>query len=281
MLDHMPTTALIRNLGKMASIGMHKPLCNTVRVTVGKLTDPVAISKSRIHPLTVVNALYVYKSGGGIRGSLQWNPNMAVVDALEEAFYMAFKNVDPTGKNIMLALDVSGSMGFADSYPKGSMLNASELSAVLSMVTLRTEKNAFITGFTGSGKDKMLTSAERWDAISMLPIRKQDGLDTVIKKISNLAFGSTDCALPMLYCKHLNVDVDAIVIYTDNETWSGDIHPWQALEQYEQHIGHSVKLVVVGMTATEFSIAKPDAPNMLDVVGFDTNTPAVISNFIK
>lgn len=38
-------------------------------------------------------------------------------------------------------------------------------------------------------------------------------------------------------------------------------------------------LVVVGMTATEFTIADPTDRGMLDVVGFDTATPEMISQF--
>ena len=35
------------------------------------------------------------------------------------------------------------------------------------------------------------------------------------------------------------------------------------------------------MTASDISIADPNDRNMLDVVGFDTATPDVISHFIK
>jgi 60 kDa SS-A/Ro ribonucleoprotein len=37
--------------------------------------------------------------------------------------------------------------------------------------------------------------------------------------------------------------------------------------------------VVVGMTSNGFTIADPDDPAVLDVVGFDTATPAVIADF--
>jgi 60 kDa SS-A/Ro ribonucleoprotein len=40
-------------------------------------------------------------------------------------------------------------------------------------------------------------------------------------------------------------------------------------------------LVVVGMVSNGFSIADPDDAGMLDVVGFDTATPAVIADFIR
>ena len=40
------------------------------------------------------------------------------------------------------------------------------------------------------------------------------------------------------------------------------------------------KLIVVGMMATDFSIADPDDGGMLDVVGFDIATPQIMHDFI-
>jgi 60 kDa SS-A/Ro ribonucleoprotein len=39
--------------------------------------------------------------------------------------------------------------------------------------------------------------------------------------------------------------------------------------------------VVVGMTATEFSIADPSDPGMLDVAGFDAAVPSLVSQFAR
>jgi len=38
---------------------------------------------------------------------------------------------------------------------------------------------------------------------------------------------------------------------------------------------------VVGMVSNDFSIADPADPEMLDVVGFDTATPQLISDFAR
>ena len=75
------------------------------------------------------------------------------------------------------------------------------------------------------------------------------------------------------------LEFDTIVIYTDNETWFGNIHPMEALRAYRQQVGLPTKLIVVGLVATEFSIADPTDPFALDVVGFDTRTPDLISRF--
>jgi 60 kDa SS-A/Ro ribonucleoprotein len=75
------------------------------------------------------------------------------------------------------------------------------------------------------------------------------------------------------------VPVDVFVVYTDNETWAGQVHPSQALRAYRERTGIAAKLIVVGITATKFTIADPNDAGMLDVVGFDTATPQLISGF--
>ena len=69
------------------------------------------------------------------------------------------------------------------------------------------------------------------------------------------------------------------MVYTDSETWAGDVHPVQALREYRERTGIAARLVVVGMVSNGFTIADPEDPGMLDVVGFDTATPDVVSGF--
>ncbi len=46
-------------------------------------------------------------------------------------------------------------------------------------------------------------------------------------------------------------------------------------------MGIPAKLIVVGMTATGFTIADPNDAGMLDVVGFDASAPAMIARFAR
>ena len=73
--------------------------------------------------------------------------------------------------------------------------------------------------------------------------------------------------------------IDQFVVYTDNETWAGQVHPAQALRQYRERTGIPARLVVVGMASNGFSIADPSDARMLDMVGFDATTPQVIADF--
>src|SRR6059036_2931391 len=106
-------------------------------------------------------------------------------------------------------------------------------------------------------------------------------LADVIKRIEGIPMGGTDCALPMLWAARNKLNVSGFVTYTDSETWAGNIHPAQALRQYRNEFVGNAKAVVVGMTSNGFTLADPNDRGMLDVAGFDTSVPAVISDFIQ
>ncbi len=265
LLERMPMTAMIRNLGKMSSIGLLRPFSDAKRTIVRKLSDEMALKRARIHPLAVLIAQKIYAQGRGDKGSLKWSPVAAVVDALDAAFYATFQNVAPCGKPVLLALDVSGSMG--GSMIAGSCLSAREASAAMALVTAATEPECHIVAFSGG--------------MVPLDISPKMRLDAVIQRVSELPFERTDCAQPMLYAKRERLRVSGFVTYTDSETWAGSIHPVQALRQYREQFVGDAKSVVVGMTSNGFTIADPNDRGMLDVVGFDTSAPAVIADFVR
>lgn len=278
LLERMPMTALIRNLGKMTSIELLKPLSNATAHVVKQLSTPDYLRKGRVHPMAVLLAMKTYEQGHGDKGHLRWKPVRQVIDGLDAAFYGTFENVVPTNKRIMLALDVSGSM---TTHMAASTLSCRDASAALALVTARTEPNCMIVGFTGATRHGAYRFEDGTE-IRELGISPRQRLDDVIKVISGLPFGRTDCSLPMTYARERDIDVDAFSIYTDNETWFGDIHPVQALDQYRKPENRrKARLAVLSMTPTHFSIARQNDPSMLDLVGFDTSTSQALSEFIR
>jgi len=270
----MPIHALVRNLGNMSKSGyLVQQNFDAVNSVARTLTNESKIKKSRLHPLSILTALKTYSSGQGWRGSGSWEVAPKVVDALDTAFYKAFDNVEPTGKSIFLACDVSGSMS---SQISGMNISACEATGALALVTASVEPNVIIKGFSSSDGS--------WGGGTLLKdlnISPRQRLDDVVRKMSRMNFGRTDCSLPMVWALKENVKVDAFVILTDNETWHGKIHPVQALADYRNKINPNAKLIVVGMTSTGFSIADPSDANSLDIVGMDTSIPTLISNFIR
>jgi 60 kDa SS-A/Ro ribonucleoprotein len=276
LLETMPLGALVRNLGVMTRVGLLLPGTDATALVVTRLGDREAIQRARLHPLALLVALKTYAAGAGFRGAGHWNPVAQIVDALDGAFYLAFQNASSTGKRVMLALDVSGSMGA--SVHGVPFLTCREATAAMALVTAATEPHHRFVAFTRGGSPSMWPDLDT--GLTQLSISPRQRLDDVVASISDMPFGGTDCALPMVEALKQRWPVDVFVIYTDNETWAGNIHPAQALRAYRERMGIPAKLVVVGMTSNGFSIADPDDAGMLDVVGFDTATPQVISEFV-
>jgi 60 kDa SS-A/Ro ribonucleoprotein len=276
LLVAMPLTALIRNLGVMSKVGLLVSGSDAARTVVDRLTDREVLRRSRVHPLAVLAAVKTYAQGRGMKGQGRWTPVSHVVDALDRAFYLSFENAPSTGKRIMLALDVSGSMQWGvHGMP---YLTCREAAAAMALVTAVTEPRHRFVAFTNGPYRSMHQSLG--SGLTPLAISPRQRLDDVVRSISNLPFGGTDCALPMVEALKHRWPVDAFVVYTDSETWAGEIHPVQALRAYRERMDIAAKLVVVAMNSNGFSIADPDDAGMLDVVGFDTATPQVISDFI-
>jgi len=266
LLSQMPMTALLRNLATMSRVGLLTPASAATKVAVQRLGDAGRIAAARIHPVGVLAALVTYASGRGVRGDATWKPVPAIVEALDAAFYLAFGNVAPSNKPMLIGLDVSGSMG-CGSIAGVPGLSPRMASAALSLVHARIEPQCEVMAFSGR--------------FMPLNVRKNEKLRELVERTQSLPFERTDCALPMLYALEKRLKVDTFVVLTDNETWAGNIHPDEALRRYREWSGIDAKLVVVGMTATGFTIADPNDAGMLDVVGFDTATPNLIADFIR
>lgn len=265
--EGMPMTALIRNLATMTRVGLLAPMSVGTRKVVEQLGDVERIRKARVHPLAVLVAHSTYASGRSARGVGEWNAVPEIIDALDAAFYTAFGNVEPMGKRTMLALDVSGSMDWAQIAGMPG-ITPRVGSAAMALVTAATEPagHVAITAFSHG----------------MVPVQispRQRLVDALIE-IDSLPMGATDCSLPMRHALTTGMDVDTFIIYTDNETNRGD-HPAESLRLYRQRTGIDAKLIVVGMISNGFSIADPNDPGMLDVVGMDLATPQVMSEFAR
>jgi 60 kDa SS-A/Ro ribonucleoprotein len=284
LLAGMPMTALIRNLATMTRVGVIAPGSEGTAHVVAQLGDVERIRRARVHPIALLAALRTYEAGRGARGRNEWNPVREVVDALDAAFYTAFENVEPANKRLLLALDVSGSMtsGWVAGVPG---LTPRDASAALALVTAATEREYEIVGFFAGRRGWKTGRKSRWgfaeDGLTPLSISPRQRLDDAVKTVSDLPFGGTDCALPMLYAQAQAREIDAFVVLTDSESWAGEIHASEALADYRRASGIPARLIVVAMVANAFSVADPNDAGQLDVVGFDTATPQLIADFAR
>ncbi len=263
----MPYTAMIRNLSKMTSIRLLRPLGDATDFVCSRLVDKTGLEKARVHPFQVLVAKATYESGRGVKGSLRWAPIPQIVSALDDAFYMAFKSVVPTGKRFVVGMDVSSSMEWGTINGSDSITPAMG-AAALAMQILRSERRATPVAFSRD--------------IVPLGITASMSLQNVMAAVRRVTMGSTNCAAPMQWAIREKISADVFVVLTDCETWADPKEsPAMALRRYRDVMKiPDAKLIVIAMTSGGFTLADPKDRGMLDMVGFDSNGPAIMREFI-
>ena len=120
------------------------------------------------------------------------------------AFYASFGNVEPAGKRLAagarrVGLDDDGTVaGVPGLTPRVA-------SAALALVTAATEPQYEIVGFTPAGRataSGAARCAKVRHGLTPLAISPRQRLDDVVKTVSDLPFGGTDCSLPMRHASH-------------------------------------------------------------------------------
>jgi len=264
LMESMPLTAMIRNLGNLTRTGVVAPFSDGANQFIAKLSDAKALRGARVHPMAVFLALGTYSSGHGVRGTGSWTPVQQVVDALDAAFYASMDNVVPTNKRILLAVDVSGSMAWSAA---GMPVSAAEAAAAMALVVARTEPNHLFLGVDTRPVELRISPSMRLDS-AMAEVRRRIG-------------GGTDLSVPARWLEKERIEVDAIVLLTDSETWAGRQHPAEALASYRRKVGLPVRNVVASLTATGHSVGDPQDPLTLQCAGLDASIPEVIRGFVS
>jgi len=266
LLPGMPLTALLRNLGQMTSKDILKPLSKEIAVVTEKLTNDETLAKARIHPMNVYMAWKMYNQGHGLRGKLYWTPVAQICDALEEAFYKSFKYADKIDGNVLVGVDVSPSM-WNFSCVGSEFVSAAEAAIVMSMVVMRQSNNYDMMAFTHQMTKMKLTAKMNFDAVNSE------------MRLMSRNWGGTDCALPIKYAYDNQLIVDTFVILTDNQSWYGTSHVFEALRDYRKRFNSTARLAVMSFSSNEFSLADPDDSGMMDIGGLDSAVPKILNDF--
>jgi 60 kDa SS-A/Ro ribonucleoprotein len=280
-------TALIRQLPRLTKIGIARK--HGARIAE-QLRDPEKLRAGRVHPFNVLVALKTYQSGQGFRSRGEgWTPERVIVDALDDAFYAAFKGLEPSGKKHLIAIDVSGSMG---ATVMDSPLSAREAAVAMAMSIARVEPDWKLVAFTSGAATSWRSKSTRgslqrgyWnrdnDGLTELTISPRQRLDDIVRETSGLPFGATDVALPVLWAQDRGESFDVISTWSDQESWQGSVHPYQALREYRKTVNPQARMVAVGMTATDYTVAEPGDPLSLDVSGMDSSVPNLVAGFAR
>ena len=233
LLEHMPYPAMLDQLGKMTEAGLLGGHSAATALVVARLMDRRRVVNAKVHPIALLTALLAYGQSHGAANILK---------ALEDAFYMAMDNVEPSGRRIYLAIDPAAPL---------------QLAAAMAMMVVRKEAGAML-----------------W----RLRIGARAQLDEVCQAIAGLP-SLSDPSLPIEDARQRALPVDAFLILTGNPGWLED-RVSQALDRYRHALRIPAKLVVAGMTS-EYQVPVPADAGQLNIAGFDASVPAVIAEFLR
>ena len=269
LIPHLGMTALIRNLARMTSLGVFKPLDDSVVDVCNRLRDPDQLRRARIHPFDVMLARAVY-AGGRAQPNPKapirtWTPNQYIVSALDRAFELAGKSAERHSGKLVVALDKSGSMGYPVHHGGSVLGSAYHVSAASALSLLRTwDADSHALDFDSVCYPSALRSSMSLGEVLRLPH----------------AGGATDLSAPIAWALRHKVRADAFVLFTDDETWAGKVHPTRTLAEYRRRINPHARVVVATVCANGHSIGDPADPGVLNIAGFDSNLPALVAGYV-
>jgi 60 kDa SS-A/Ro ribonucleoprotein len=232
--------------------------------TVERLTNENELKHARIHPIKLLIAMKQYGQGHGLKGDNFWEVDGDIMQALDEAFPLSFINLKPLGKDILVAVDISGSMtANVTGVPN---LQAREAAAAMALLHKKADGPRVATLAFGTES-------------ALVDISKSRRVDDVMRIMANFRQG-TDLSQPFQWALKNNKKYDAIIVYTDNETWAGHTHPFKAWQEYQRRFP-AAKAIMASTVSNPYMTNLPDDPSVLNIVGFDAAIPEVVENFIN
>lgn len=264
LIPNMPYKALMRNVANMTRAGVFEDK-NIRDLVIERLGMDRAIQRERIHPVDALVAALTYEQGKGMRGTNTWEPVRGITNVLNDAFYKAFKNVKGSGKNILVAIDVSSSMSAqTNGMP---YLNCFTAAAAMALMLVNIEPDADVMAFH--------TSA------SLINLNPRNTLQVTRQYIQSLPSGGTDVGCVFQWGIDNHRKYDAVIVFTDQQTWAGGDHVYKTVQQYRQRVNADAKVVVCAMEANEIRLADPDDTLTLEIAGLDSSVPRLIEAFLQ
>lgn len=266
LAESMPLEAMIRNLNKMTSLGMFSDKGSEfTRKIVNRITDSENLKRARIHPFKIFVAKNTYESGRGDLGSLTWEPSGAIVGALDRAFVKSFEYTDRIeNKRILVAVDSSGSMRTNKTLGQ----SCSVVAAAMSYIYMKICDNVdFLTYDTRCAEVNGVH-----DGMSLAEFTKVYA--------DKFRGGGTDGSLPAQFAIKEKRKYDAIITFSDNETWAGEDRVESVYNNYRKSFNEDLVAIDMAMTPVAFRQNDPKHPLNYSITGLNPEGPNIIRKII-
>ena len=264
----MPLTATIRYLATLTANGIFRSEGN-IKLLRERLTNKASLKAAKIHPIAIAKALSMYASNGlySEHSKLVYTAVPEVIGILEEALELSSTCIESTGKNIIVSVDVSGSMWNrnwgGEPFNYGGLFPA-QIAGMIALSISHAEKDVEIMSFDTSYKPLPISGMSFHDVLN-----RNNG-------VWPHTYGGTDASLAYTYAANKDKVVDAFICITDNESWAGG-HPSEALSYYRKKVNNNAKAIYVTLkNCDKTTLVDPVDSNSYDIVGFSDETVKLI-----
>ena len=254
--DNMPWGTLRQNLNMLSRKGVFADKAFMYKVAA-RLADSNEISKAKVLPYQLFTTFQ----------NTQDLP-IELTNALQDAAEVATQNVPTFGGQVVLAIDVSGSMsssvtGSRPGQPP-TKTRCVDVAGLMAACLVRQNKNARTLLF-----DTRLYEAK---------VNPRDSIMTNAANIARFGGGGTNCSLPLLQLNQEGFKADLVIYVSDNESWSGRNYGTSSEWLKYSHRNPKAKLVNIDIQAYT-NTQVPDAKNVLNIGGFNDSIWTAISEF--
>lgn len=248
------------NLNTFARHGVFKDK-EMVKMIADRLQDRESIFKARAFPYQLMSAML--NIGDGVPVSIK--------KALEAAMEISLENVPVIDGRVVIAIDVSGSMGNSvTGHRPGatSKVSCLDVAALIGASLRNRNSDARVLVFDGSTKELNLGSMKK--------------VMTISEKIKTYRGGSTNCGSVIQYMFDNHIKVDSLIMISDNESWEDK---WNSdlstLWRKYKNANPEARMINLDITPNETSVSETNRPDTLMVGGFSDEVFTVMSQYLN
>lgn len=250
------------------------------KIIADKLMDEQSILKSRVFPYQLMMTW----------SALDQEMPHEIANALKFAMQCSISNVPKLHGNVVIAIDVSGSMSSSiTGYRQGatSQLRCVDVAALFASAFKYVNPNIRLMAFDTQVRHlSNLTRVQEY--LKRKNLMKQQNLEIDIfalaKKFASMCGGGTDCSKPLELLVKEKAKVDMVIYFSDNESWAdqiprahrqtGMMHYWKQLKQHNP----DAKLVCVDLQPYA-TTQLPEHKDVMNIGGFSDTVFTLIESF--
>lgn len=248
------------NLNTFARHGVFKN-ATMVSMIAERLADREQIIRARAFPYQLMSAML----------NIGDEVPRAIRNALEKAMEIALENTPTIEGSLVIAVDVSGSMGASISgHQSGasSKVTCLDVGALIGAALRAKNRSATILAFDYVCREVVVTHNSK--------------VMTIAEKIKTYHGGGTNCGSVIQYLLDKNIRTDHLVLVSDNESWADGYRSdlstlW---DKYKRTMVAQARMINLDITPNEYSVNSKRQDTLM-VGGFSDDVFSVMKAFLS